>query len=128
MRWSCFGDETGAVGSTMRKAFLSPVLGIGGMLLLLGLWSVARADPPRANDGQTPASPGHTLFLARCAKCHDENGGKPLPGGKSLIERLESKDDLEAALSGRLKGLSPDERKAMVAYVSGLVQKLRETR
>jgi mono/diheme cytochrome c family protein len=91
------------------------------------LWKTAFAIVAAsvASAGEAPPSAlGRTLFVDRCAKCHDEDASRKLPGGRSLLERLAPKPDLRAALEGRIKGLSEEEQKAVVAYVASLIAKL----
>jgi mono/diheme cytochrome c family protein len=113
----------------MRRPLGRRLAGLGTALVLMSIWEFSKGTASTtANQNVSQDSPilaGRTLFVARCARCHDENGGKKLADGKSLIERLSTKDDLKAALAGRLKGLTDEQRTAMVAYVGSLVDALR---
>jgi mono/diheme cytochrome c family protein len=65
---------------------------------------------------------GKELFLARCASCHDERGGKPLKSGPPLNERGLSVDEIARAVNGRLGGKSEEERRAVTLYISSLMK------
>jgi mono/diheme cytochrome c family protein len=93
------------------------------------LWGVAfailaEAGAHAAEAPPPPATLGRTLFVDRCAKCHDADASRKLPGGRSLVERLATKPDLRAALQGRIKDLGEEQQKAIVSYVGSLVEKL----
>lgn len=66
---------------------------------------------------------GKKIFVARCAKCHDDNASKKLPDGTTLLGRLEQTKDPEARLGTRLK--DPQERHAVMLYVDSLLARLR---
>ena len=46
---------------------------------------------------------GRELFVARCARCHNERGDKPLKSGPPLNERELSTEVIGRAVSGRLR-------------------------
>ena len=56
---------------------------------------------------------GKELFLARCSRCHGENGDKPLKSGVPLSERRLSTDEIASAVKGRLRDGSDEERLAV---------------
>ena len=65
---------------------------------------------------------GKELFLARCARCHDERGDKALKTGPPLNERGLSTDDIARAVNGRLRDKTPEERRAVTRYISSLMK------
>jgi mono/diheme cytochrome c family protein len=74
-------------------------------------------SPPKADLAQ-----GKAIFIARgCAKCHDENAGKKLPDGTTLLARLAQSKDPEARLGTRLK--NPQERHQVMLYIQSLFQR-----
>ena len=56
---------------------------------------------------------GKKVFVARCSSCHGEDARKRLPDGTSLVGRLAGKNDLKAALAGRLKKLPEQEQRTI---------------
>jgi mono/diheme cytochrome c family protein len=64
---------------------------------------------------------GKELFLARCAKCHDERGDKPLRTGLPLSERGLANDQIAQAVKGRLRDRTEEERRAVTLYISTLM-------
>jgi mono/diheme cytochrome c family protein len=65
---------------------------------------------------------GKELFLSRCARCHGENGDKPLKGGVPLSERGLSGDVIAQAVNGRLRDGTDEERRAVTLYISNLMK------
>jgi mono/diheme cytochrome c family protein len=76
--------------------------------ILIALASTLAADPPS----------GKTLFVTRCASCHNENGTKPLPTGLPLSERKLSEQTITKAVLSRLKQNSDAERQAVAKYIA----------
>src|SRR2546425_13288055 len=66
---------------------------------------------------------GKRIFVSRCAKCHDEDASKKLPGGTTLVERLALTRDPEARLGTRLK--DTQERHAVMIYMDDLIAQWR---
>ncbi len=66
---------------------------------------------------------GKELFLSRCARCHGENGDKPLKTGAALSERELSSDVIARAVNGRLRDGTDEERRAVTLYISSLMKK-----
>jgi mono/diheme cytochrome c family protein len=62
---------------------------------------------------------GKKIFVARCAKCHDNDASKKLADGTTLLGRLAQSKDPEARLGTRLK--DPQERHAVMMYVNSLL-------
>jgi mono/diheme cytochrome c family protein len=65
---------------------------------------------------------GKELFLARCARCHNEHGDKPLKTGPPLNERELSTDEIARAVNGRLRDKTGEERRAVTLYISSLMK------
>ena len=66
---------------------------------------------------------GKTLFVERCAKCHDERGDKPLETGLPLSQRELSAKELARIVSGRLKDSPDEDKRAVILYISTLLTK-----
>jgi mono/diheme cytochrome c family protein len=71
---------------------------------------------------KTAAASGKELFIARCARCHNDTGDKPLKTGQPLNERGLSTDQIARAVSGRLRDKTEDERGAVTLYISSLMK------
>jgi mono/diheme cytochrome c family protein len=65
---------------------------------------------------------GKELFMARCARCHDERGDKPLKTGPPLNQRGLSSEQIARAVSGRLRDNTEEERRAVTLYISSLMK------
>jgi mono/diheme cytochrome c family protein len=65
---------------------------------------------------------GKDLFMARCARCHDERGDKPLKTGLPLSQRGLSSEQIARAVSGRLRDNTEEERRAVTLYISSLMK------
>ena len=65
---------------------------------------------------------GKELFLARCFRCHGENGDKPLRTGVPLSERRLSTDEIASAVKGRLRDRTDEERRAVTLFISSLMK------
>ncbi len=61
-------------------------------------------------------------ILARCARCHDERGDKPLKTGPPLNERGLSSEQISRAVNGRLRDKLEEERRAVTLYISSLMK------
>ena len=98
------------------------------MKLPIPLLAVFVSLPAVAADRATPSNltnaalleQGKKIFVARCAKCHDNDATKKLPDGTTLLERLAKIKDPEARLGTRLK--DPLERHAVMLYVDSLLK------
>jgi mono/diheme cytochrome c family protein len=83
----------------------------------------AAAADPASPSNRTDAAlleHGKTIFVTRCAKCHDNDASKKLPDGTTLLGRLEKSKDPEARLGTRLK--DPQERHAVWLYLESLLK------
>ena len=67
-------------------------------------------------------SAGKELFMARCARCHEEHGEKPLKTGPPLNRRGLSTDQIARAVDGRLRDKTEEERLAVTLYISSLMK------
>ena len=65
---------------------------------------------------------GKELFLERCARCHGENGDKPLRTGVPLSERRLSGDVMARAVKGRLADGTDEERRGVTLYIGSLMK------
>jgi mono/diheme cytochrome c family protein len=65
---------------------------------------------------------GKELFMARCARCHNEHGDKPLKTGPPLNERVLSTEEIARAVNGRLRDKTGEERRAVTLYISSLMK------
>jgi mono/diheme cytochrome c family protein len=65
---------------------------------------------------------GKELFMARCARCHDERGDKPLKTGPPLNQRGLSSEQIARAVSGRLRDNTEEERRAVTLYIASLMK------
>lgn len=63
---------------------------------------------------------GKSIFVSRCAQCHDEDAEKKLPDGTTLLQRLAKTKDLEARLQTRLK--NAEESHAVAIYIQDLLR------
>jgi mono/diheme cytochrome c family protein len=81
------------------------------------------ADQPLSEQGRARLlATGKELFTARCARCHDERGDKPLKTGPPLNERGLSSEQIARAVSGRLRDKTEEERRAVTLYISTLMK------
>ena len=97
------------------------------LLTFLTLFSAFAADSAPASN-PTPAAildQGKKIFVARCAKCHDNDANKRLPDGTTLLGRLAKAKDPEARLGTRLK--DRQERHAVMIYVDSLLKNLQSS-
>lgn len=65
---------------------------------------------------------GKAIFVDKCARCHNEQGDKPLSTGAPLNQRALSTDKIAQAVNGRLRDRTDDERHAVTVYISSLMQ------
>jgi len=81
------------------------------------------ADQPRSEQERAGlVAAGKELFIARCARCHDERGDKPLKTGPPLNERGLSTDEIARAVNGRFRDEPEEERRAVTLYISSLMK------
>jgi mono/diheme cytochrome c family protein len=60
---------------------------------------------------------GKKLFVAKCAKCHNEAGDKPVGGGLPLSKRKLTDEKLTNAVRGRLGSASEEAKRAVLLYI-----------
>jgi mono/diheme cytochrome c family protein len=90
-----------------------------------GFPAPARADGPPAPDAERDRllAIGKDLFVARCARCHNERGDKPLEHGPPLKQRMLSREVIERNISGRFKSATAEQRHAVVLYIESFLTK-----
>jgi mono/diheme cytochrome c family protein len=79
-------------------------------------------EPPSEQARARLLATGKDLFMARCARCHDERGDKPLKTGPPLNQRALSTEQIARAVSGRLRDNTEEERRAVTLYISSLMK------
>jgi mono/diheme cytochrome c family protein len=108
-------------GRTAALLFATTLLGFAGGIARYarGAVQVPAADQPLSHEERAT---GKELFLARCARCHDERGDKPLKTGPPLNERGLSIGEIARAVNGRLRDKTEEERRAVTLYISSLMK------
>jgi mono/diheme cytochrome c family protein len=112
-------------GRTTALVFSVTLLGFAGGIAIRvpGARQAPAADqPPSEQERARLLSTGKELFLARCARCHNERGDKPLKTGPPLNERGLSTDEIARAVNGRLRDKTGEERRAVTLYISSLMK------
>lgn len=79
------------------------------------------APPLSAAERARLLARGKELFLARCARCHGENGDKPLRTGVPLSERGLASDVVTRAVKGRLADSTGEEQRGVTLYIVSLM-------
>jgi len=105
-----------------RIRFLPFLLFLFVALVLAASYAQEPAPAP-SDDKPAPLAIGKKLFMEKCGKCHDERGDKPLASGPPLNERKLTKEEIERAVSGRLRDKTDEERAAVVAYIQSFLKK-----
>jgi mono/diheme cytochrome c family protein len=112
-------------GRTSALLFSVTLLSFAGGIAIRA-WSVGQEHAPNQllseRDRALLLAAGKELFLARCARCHDERGDKPLKTGPPLNERGLSSEQIARAVSGRLRDRTEEERRAVTLYISSLIK------
>jgi hypothetical protein len=105
---------------------------VEAIMKLIPLLAVFVSLPGVAADSATPSNAttalleqGKKIFVARCAKCHDNDANKKLSDGTTLLGRLAKIKDPEARLGTRLK--DPQECHAVKIYVDSLLKSLQSS-
>jgi len=112
-------------GRTATLIFSAALLGfVGGIAIRArGAGQALAADQPLSHEERARLlATGKELFMARCARCHDERGDKPLKTGQPLNERGLSTDEIARAVNGRLRNKTEEERRAVTLYISSLMK------
>jgi mono/diheme cytochrome c family protein len=110
---------------TAALVFSVALLGsVGGIAIRArGVGQAPAVDPRSSEQERTRLlGTGKELFMARCARCHDERGGKPLRTGLPLNERGLSSEQISRAVSGRFRDKTEEERRAVTLYISSLMK------
>ncbi len=113
---------------TGKRAILAliPLTAFAGLLLTYGQSQneTARVETRQnRTEREKMLTTGRKLFVARCAKCHNERGDKPLENGPPLNERKLSDEEILRAVSGRLKGAAEEEKRAVAFYVTSFMKR-----
>ena len=117
--------EAAVHGRTAAPVMFVTLLGFAGgtAIRVRGLGQAPAADQPRSEQQHAQLlATGKELFMARCARCHDERGDKPLKTGPPLNERGLSSEQIARAVSGRLRDKTEEERHAVTLYISSLMK------
>jgi mono/diheme cytochrome c family protein len=112
-------------GRTAALVFFVALLGFaGGIAIRAGVvgQSPASDQPLSEQERARLLATGKDLFMARCARCHDERGDKPLKTGLPLNQRGLSSEQIARAVSGRLRDKTDEERRAVTLYISSLMK------
>jgi mono/diheme cytochrome c family protein len=112
-------------GRTSALIFSVTLLGFAGWIAIRACGAGQEHAPdqlPSERDRDRLLAAGKELFLARCARCHDECGDKPLKTGPPLNERGLSSEQIARAVSGRLRDKPEEERRAVTLYISSLMK------
>jgi mono/diheme cytochrome c family protein len=100
------------------------------LLIVSALFLVATADDAQPPKPQAPPAEemarlraiGRDLFVARCGRCHDADGSKPLPQGPPLNQRKVSADRLTRMLNSRLKDVTDEQRRAVKLHITSFMK------
>jgi len=112
-------------GRTVALVFSLTLFGFAGGIAIraLGFGQAPAADQPLSEQERARLlASGKELFTARCARCHDERGDKPLKTGPPLNERGLSTDEIARAVNGRLRDKTEEERRAVTLYILRLMK------
>jgi mono/diheme cytochrome c family protein len=112
-------------GRTVALLYATTLLGfaLGIARYTRGAVQVPAADQPLSHEEHARLlATGKELFLARCARCHDERGDKPLKTGPPLNERRLPAHEIARAVNGRLRDKTEEERRAVTLYISSLMK------
>jgi mono/diheme cytochrome c family protein len=112
-------------GRTVALVFSLTLFGFAGGIAIRarGFGQTTAADQPLSEQERVRLlASGKELFTARCARCHDERGDKPLKTGPPLNERGLSMAEIARAVNGRLRDKTEEERRAVTLYISSLMK------
>ena len=125
MRLTRVEYEAAMRGRTTALVFSVTLLGsLGGIAIRVRSASQGQASdqPLSEEDRARMLASGKELFMARCARCHDEHGDKPLKTGPPLNQRGLSSEQIARAVNGRLRDKTEEERRAVTLYISSLMK------
>jgi mono/diheme cytochrome c family protein len=123
MRLTGVEYEAAMYGRTVELLFATTLFGFAGGIARYA-WGAgqAAADQQLLREDRTGLlAEGKELFLARCARCHNERGDKPLKTGSPLNERRLPTDEIARAVNGRLRDKTEEERRAVTLYIGSLM-------
>lgn len=111
-------------GRTAALLFATTLLGFAeGIARYARCAGQAAADQQLLREDRTGLlAKGKELFLARCVRCHNERGDKPLKTGSPLNERRLPSDEIGRAVNGRLRDKTEEERRAVTLYIASLMK------
>jgi len=110
---------------TATLLFAFGLAGFAGGLALrsLGARQIPASDQVlSAEERARLLAKGRELFLARCARCHGDNGSKPLRTGVPLSERALTGEVIARAVKGRLADGTDEERRGVTVYILTLMK------
>ena len=125
MRLTQVEYEAAMRGRTTALVFSVALIGTaGGIAIRMRSASQEQAsDQPLSEEERAHLlHVGKGLFMARCARCHDEYGDKPLKTGPPLNQRGLSSEQIARAVNGRLRDKTEEERRAVTLYISSLMK------
>jgi mono/diheme cytochrome c family protein len=117
--------EAAMRGRTTALVFSVTLLGFAGRIAIRARGAGQAPAADRLLSEQERArllATGKELFMARCARCHNELGDKPLKTGPPLNERGLSTGEIARAVNGRLRDKAGEERLAVTLYISSLMK------
>ncbi len=98
------------------------LLCLAGFFPAAGQWHSMPASAAPEEKPDPTLIVGKKLFVARCGRCHDERGDKPLASGPPLNERTLTREGIERAVGSRLRDKTEEERRAVVAYIESFLK------
>ena len=125
MRLTRVECDAAMYGRTATLLFAIALAGLAGGIAIhaRGTSHTHATDQPHSAKGRAGLlAKGKEVFLARCSRCHGENGDKPLKTGVPLSERALSSDVIARAVKGRLRDGTEEERQAVTLYISSLME------
>jgi mono/diheme cytochrome c family protein len=125
MRLITVEQEAAMRGRTTALVFSVTLLGFAAGIAIRarGAGQGHASDQPRSElERARLLAAGKELFMARCARCHDERGDKALKTGPPLNERGLSMEEVARAVNGRLRDKTAEERRAVTLYISSLMK------
>ena len=96
------------------------VVKFGFLVLLLSAEAALAQKASSSENNQVDQ--GKSIFVGRCAKCHDADANRKLPDGTTLLERLAKSQDPKTLLATRLK--NERERDVVMVYLQPLINRL----
>lgn len=105
-----------------RTATLLIAMGLAGLAGGVAMRAHGNGQAQGAEGNAAVLAKGKEIFMAQCAKCHNESGDKPLSSGLPLNERGLSSEVIARAVNGRLRSKTEEERRGVVLYISSLMK------